>query len=132
MGNLYIYCTVYCAHKVSLDNFIFSGGEFRRDVLIQKSYMYEVQLSSLVKFLYINVLMNLTVSMQPPKTLLASNQLIGDCINFESISLQSFQKLNYTRILKDDFQFVLQSLRTLMFMNIKHGSLDGMRIDVIR
>ena len=34
--------------------------------------------------------------------------------------------------LKDDFQSVLRSLRTLMFLNIIHGSLDGMRIDVIR
>jgi len=32
---------------------------------------------------------------------------------------------------KDDFQFVLRSLRTLMFINIINGSLDGMRIDVI-
>ena len=33
---------------------------------------------------------------------------------------------------KDDFQYVLRSLRTLMFVNIINGSLDGMRIDVIR
>ena len=33
--------------------------------------------------------------------------------------------------LKDDFQSVLRSLRTLMFINIINGSLDGMRIDVI-
>ena len=33
---------------------------------------------------------------------------------------------------KDDFQSVLRSLRTLMFINITNGSLDGMRIDVIR
>ena len=33
---------------------------------------------------------------------------------------------------KDDFQSVLRSLRTLMFVNIINGSLDGMRIDVIR
>ena len=33
---------------------------------------------------------------------------------------------------KDDFQSVLCSLRTLMFINIINGSLDGMRIDVIR
>ena len=34
--------------------------------------------------------------------------------------------------LKDDFQFVLRRLRTLVFINIINGSLDGMRIDVIR
>ena len=34
--------------------------------------------------------------------------------------------------LKDDFQTVLRSLRTLMFTNIINGSLDGMRIDVFR
>ena len=34
--------------------------------------------------------------------------------------------------LKDDLQTVLRSLRTLMFTNIINGSLDGMRIDVIR
>ena len=39
---VYTLYTVHYAHKVSLDNFIFSGGEFRRNVLIQKSYMYEV------------------------------------------------------------------------------------------
>ena len=33
---------------------------------------------------------------------------------------------------KDDFQFVLRSLRTLMFVNIINGSLDGMQINVIR
>ena len=33
--------------------------------------------------------------------------------------------------LKDDFQSILRSLRTQMFINI-NGSLDGMRIDVIR
>ena len=33
---------------------------------------------------------------------------------------------------KDDFQSVLRSLRTLMFINIINGSLDGMRIDAIR
>ena len=33
---------------------------------------------------------------------------------------------------KDDFQSVLRSLRTLMFIYIINGSLDGMRIDVIR
>ena len=40
----------------------------------------------------------------------------------------------YTMIvaLKDDFQSVLHCLRTLMFVNIINGSLDGMRIDVIR
>ena len=35
-------------------------------------------------------------------------------------------------IVKDDFQSILLSLRTLMFVNIINGSLDGMRIDVIR
>ena len=35
-------------------------------------------------------------------------------------------------MLKDDFQSVLRSLRTLMFTNIINGSLDGLRIDVIR
>ena len=34
--------------------------------------------------------------------------------------------------LKDDFQSELRSLRTLMFINIINGALDGMRIDVIR
>ena len=34
--------------------------------------------------------------------------------------------------IKDDFKPVLRSLRTLMFINIINGSLDGMRIDVIR
>ena len=33
---------------------------------------------------------------------------------------------------KDDFQSVLRSLKTLMFITIINGSLDGMRIDVIR
>ena len=33
--------------------------------------------------------------------------------------------------IKDDFQSVLCSLRTLMFINIINGSLNGMRIDVI-
>ena len=33
---------------------------------------------------------------------------------------------------KDDFQSVLRSLRTLMFINIISGALDGMRIDAIR
>ena len=33
---------------------------------------------------------------------------------------------------KDDFQSELRSLRTLMFINIITGALDGMRIDVIR
>ena len=33
---------------------------------------------------------------------------------------------------KDDFQSVLRSLRTLIFINIINGTLDGMRIDVIR
>ena len=32
---------------------------------------------------------------------------------------------------KDDFQSVLRSPRTLMFINIINGSLDGMRIIVI-
>ena len=32
---------------------------------------------------------------------------------------------------KDDFQSILRSLRTLMFVNIINGSLDGMRIDVM-
>ena len=36
------------------------------------------------------------------------------------------------KYIKDDFQSVLRSLRTLMFVNIMNGSLDGMRIDVIR
>ena len=35
-------------------------------------------------------------------------------------------------LVKDDFQFVLRSLSTLMFINIINGSLDGMRIVVIR
>ena len=35
-------------------------------------------------------------------------------------------------VLKDDFQSVLRSLRTLVFINIINGSLDGMQIDVIR
>ena len=35
-------------------------------------------------------------------------------------------------MLKDDFQFVLRNIRTLMFVNIINGSLDGMRIDVVR
>ena len=34
--------------------------------------------------------------------------------------------------LKDDFQSVLRSLGTLMFIDIINGSLDGLRIDVIR
>ena len=34
--------------------------------------------------------------------------------------------------LKDDFQSVLRNLRTLMLINTINGSLDGMRIDVIR
>ena len=38
----------------------------------------------------------------------------------------------YAQKFKDDFQSVLRSLRTLMFINIINGSLDGMRIDVIR
>ena len=33
---------------------------------------------------------------------------------------------------KDDVQSVLRSLRTLTFVNIINGSLDGMRIDVVR
>ena len=33
---------------------------------------------------------------------------------------------------EDDFQSVLRSLRTLMFIKIINGSLDGMQIDVIR
>ena len=33
---------------------------------------------------------------------------------------------------KDDFQSVLCSLRTLMFINIINGAIDGIRIDVIR
>ena len=35
-------------------------------------------------------------------------------------------------MIKDDFQSILHSLRTLMFINIIIGSLDGMQIDVIR
>ena len=33
---------------------------------------------------------------------------------------------------KDNFQAVLRSLRTLIFINNINGSLDGMRIDIIR
>ena len=40
--------------------------------------------------------------------------------------------MNAICTIKDDFQSVLRSLRTLMFINIINGSLDGMRIDVIR
>ena len=35
-------------------------------------------------------------------------------------------------LFKDDFQSILLSLKTLMFINIINGSLDGMQIDVIR
>ena len=34
-------------------------------------------------------------------------------------------------LFKDDFQSILLSLKTLMFINIINGSLDGMQIDVI-
>ena len=33
---------------------------------------------------------------------------------------------------KDNFQSVLRSLRTIMFINNINVSLDGMRIDIIR
>ena len=35
------------------------------------------------------------------------------------------------KVIKDNFQSVLRSLRTLMFINIINGALDGMRMDVI-
>ena len=41
-------------------------------------------------------------------------------------------RLERSRAFKDDFQPVLPSLRTLIFTNIINGSLNGMRIDVIR
>ena len=37
-----------------------------------------------------------------------------------------------SKIIKDDFQSVLLTLGTLMFINIINVSLDGMQIDVIR
>ena len=48
------------------------------------------------------------------------------------ISQFNWELHSVTRTLKDDFQSVLRSLRTLMFINIINGSLDGMQIDVIR
>ena len=43
-----------------------------------------------------------------------------------------FQMLTLTPKVKDDFQAVLRSLRTLIFINIINGALDGMQIGVIR
>ena len=46
--------------------------------------------------------------------------------------LAFFEHFSETESIKDDFQSVLCSVRTLMFINIINGSLDGMRINVIR
>ena len=46
--------------------------------------------------------------------------------------LYFFQMLTLTPRVKDDFQAVLRSLRTVIFINIINGALDGMQIDVIR
>ena len=52
------------------------------------------------------------------------------------ISLQACRVLHrepqLLQKVKDDFQYVLRSLRTIMFINIINGSLNGMQIDVIR
>ena len=53
-------------------------------------------------------------------------------VKSENSSLPVATRVSKTRLLKDDFQSVLGSLRTIMFLNIINGSLDGMRIDVIR
>ena len=37
--------------------------------------------------------------------------------------------MKMSKVMKDDFQSVLHSPRTLMFINIINGSLNGMRID---
>ena len=70
---------------------------------------------------------------------------IGENININSTNLLSFYHeclsligyathylFNNYLLFKDDFQSVLRSLRTLMFINIINGALDAMRIDVIR
>ena len=49
------------------------------------------------------------------------------------LSMPSLFELHvYSTQFKDDFQSVLRTLRTLMFVNIINGSLDGIQIDVIR
>ena len=45
---------------------------------------------------------------------------------------QTSKIISWVLCLKDDFQSVLRSFRTLMFINILNGSLDGMRINFIR
>ena len=54
---------------------------------------------------------------------------VGPAAVARSTELQNFMVAKLK--VKDDFQSVLRSLRTLMFINIIHGSLDEMRIDVI-
>ena len=48
------------------------------------------------------------------------------------INFYLIRNCRQVQVLKDDFQSVLRSLSTLMFINILNGSLDGMQVDVIR
>ena len=67
---------------------------------------------------------------------LLSSKVSGKAQKYARIGPREFMPFTEDELtienIKDDFQSVLRSLRTVMFMNIINGELDGMRIDVIR